>query len=92
MTLLDPENWTNRDLYYYPVKGLRDFPVRLLYIARYKLSSNYFHFGNIKRRHDAIVFLKSSHSISREGFNSFMSDYYFKQKKEKEYRELLKKN
>lgn len=78
------------DFFYIPTDKMNNPPNQLLGISRYKLRSDYVDFGNVKKRYDAVVFLRNVTAKNTSEFkNIFMFDYYSKHRK-KEYLELLK--
>ena len=63
----------------------------MLGIGRYKLKSDYNDFGNVKKRYNAIVFLRNVTAINRHGYDSFSGPHFYSKDRKKEYDELIKK-
>lgn len=78
------------DFFYFPTDKLNTPPNQMLGIPRYKLKSDYSDFGNVKKRYDAIVFLRNVTALNRHGYNSFSASHFYSKDREKEYSELLK--
>lgn len=78
------------DFFYFPTDKLNTPPNQMLGIPRYKLKSDYSDFGNVKKRYDAIVFLRNVIALNRHGYNSFSASHFYSKDREKEYSELLK--
>ncbi|WP_433863050.1 erythromycin esterase family protein [Sphingobacterium thalpophilum] len=79
------------DFFYFPTDRLIAPPNQMLGISRYKLKSDYNDFGNVKKRYDAIVFLRNVTAINRHGYDSFSGPHFYSKDREKEYDELFKK-
>ncbi|MEZ0453795.1 erythromycin esterase family protein [Sphingobacterium thalpophilum] len=79
------------DFFYFPTDRLIAPPNQMLGISRHKLKSDYNDFGNVKKRYDAIVFLRNVTAINRHGYDSFSGPHFYSKDREKEYDELIKK-
>lgn len=79
------------DFFYFPTDRLNAPPNQMLGISRYKLKSDYNDFGNVKKRYDAIVFLRNVTAINRHGYDSFSGPHFYSKDRKKEYTELIKK-
>lgn len=79
------------DFFYFPTDRLNTPPNQMLGVSRHKLKSDYLDFGNVKRRYDAIVFLRKVTALDRNGFDSFSASHFYSINRKKEYDELIKK-
>ncbi len=81
---------SNADFFYFPSDKLNAPPNQMLGIPRFKLGSDYTDFGNIKKRYDAIVFLRNVSALSRQEYNTLRASATYSRDSEKQYMELIK--
>lgn len=79
------------DFFYFPTDRLNAPPNQMLGVCRYRLKSDYNDFGNVKKRYDAIVFLRNITALNRHGYDSFSASHFYSKDRKKEYAELIKK-